>query len=65
MREYYLQSENLSSARRNRFTKIKMQNGTPHAIPLHKTVRDQYRDEYTGELLPRAWVGEAIAEELE
>ena len=37
----------------------------PAVYPIHAHFRDVYKDEYTAEKLPKAWVEEAIQEELE
>ena len=58
-------SEDKEACSKHRFTNVKMQNGDSHKIALHKHFRDAYNDEYTQEQLPRAWVEEAIHEELE
>ena len=49
---------------KKRFTGCRMSDGSSHKVPLHKHVREQYRNESTGEPLPRARVEEAIHEEL-
>ena len=60
----YVNEENLASDHKHRSTKLRMGDGSTQRIPLHRHVREQYRDEYTNESLPRPWVESAIHEEL-
>ena len=53
------------SCNKHRFTVVKLQNGDAHRIQMHKHFRDAYTNESTQEHLPRAWVEEAIHEDLE
>ena len=61
----YANEQNLANDNKQKNTKLGMHDGSLHTIPLHQFFKVQYRDEDTNELLPRAWVEEAMHEELE
>ena len=46
-------------------TVFKMADGTSKRIFLTPKFKSTYRDEYTEEIIPRAWVEHAIKEELD
>ena len=60
----YISEENLANDNKKRFTKFHCSDGSMHTVPLHEHFKEQYRDEYTNEILPRSWVEAAIQVEL-
>ena len=60
----FAQQENQTSQRK-RQTTLRHADGRLEQVPLHKIFREQYRDEYTDERLPREWVEDAIHDELD
>ena len=61
----YLKEQDAQQNHKQRFTKVRLEGGGTHTVPLHRYFKEGYRDEYTNELLPRVWVEDAMQEELE
>ena len=58
-----VQNQDLHNAHQKRTTTFRMANGSSKTVPL--IFRDVYKDEYTSEPLPSAWVESAIQDEIE
>ena len=48
-----------------RRTTFRLADGKNKSIDLNPNFRDVYRDEYTGEALPKSWVEEAIHDDID
>ena len=60
-----VQHEDLQASHTKRTTTFRMADGTSKLIPLHANFRSVYRDEYTNEPIPNAWVQSAIQDEVD
>ena len=60
-----LDAEERSQPSKSYFTNMKMHDGSSRRVNLSDHFKDNYRDEYTNELLPSAWVRDAIYDELD
>ena len=60
-----LREETLARSNRMLTTNFRHADGTSQTIRLHEHFRPRYKDEYTGETLPSAWVQAAMHEALQ
>ena len=60
-----LRAEEKGASQKHMTTTLRMGDGSSRAIHLHRTFRPHYRDEYTNEQLPQAWVRDATKDELD